>query len=386
MGLFNLFRKRKPTHKISNTFSLDYELLYFSPHDAWTVADACEGTQIFGAIGSGKTTGSGRTIAKAFLEAGFGGLVMTAKTDERELWETYAEETGRSDSLIIISPESDKHFNFMSYEATRPGDGAGLTENLVSLFCTILEVVGRSGSRHVKGEAFWEDALKELLRNAIDALILCGENISLPNINQIIQSAPRTKDDLHSEAWRKSSYCFLCLEQVQEAELTTGQKNDFELTIDYWFKKFPEIPEKTRGSILTMFTGMVDGLMRGVMHEIFCTYTNVTPEDTLEGKIIILDLPVHQYKDVGLYAQGIFKYAWQRAVERRNVRNNGRPVFLWADESQFFVTSHDYVFQSTARSIRACTVYLTQNLPNYYAVLGGQEKGKAETDSFMGFV
>jgi hypothetical protein len=41
-------------------------------------------------------------------------------------------------------------------------------------------------------------------------------------------------------------------------------------------------------------------------------------------------------------------------------------------------------FQDTARSSRACTVYLTQNLPNYYAVMGSGERGKHATDALLG--
>jgi hypothetical protein len=48
-------------------------LLYLGKNDAWTVGDAFEGTVIFGATGSGKTSGSGQALAKSFLKAGFGG-------------------------------------------------------------------------------------------------------------------------------------------------------------------------------------------------------------------------------------------------------------------------------------------------------------------------
>ena len=60
-----------------------------------------------------------------------------------------------------------------------------------------------------------------------------------------------------------------------------------------------------------------------------------------------------------------------------------RPVFLWADESQFFVNSYDALFQSTARSSRACTVYLTQNLPSYLANFSGSN-AKAQAEAFLG--
>ena len=62
------------------------------------------------------------------------------------------------------------------------------------------------------------------------------------------------------------------------------------------------------------------------------------------------------------------------------MRENARPVFLWADESHFFASKYDQEFQSTARSSRACTVYLTQNLPNYLTKLGDRNA----VDSFLG--
>ena len=61
----------------------DAPLLQLSAGDAWRVKDAFEGTQILGSPGSGKTSGSGKAIAHAFLSAGFGGLVLCAKVDER---------------------------------------------------------------------------------------------------------------------------------------------------------------------------------------------------------------------------------------------------------------------------------------------------------------
>lgn len=48
----------------------DHVLLMLSETDAWTLEDAFEGLQILGAIGSGKTTGSGAAVAMAFLRYG----------------------------------------------------------------------------------------------------------------------------------------------------------------------------------------------------------------------------------------------------------------------------------------------------------------------------
>jgi hypothetical protein len=50
--------------------------------DTWTLADACQGVAILGENGSGKTSASDRHLARQYLKAGFGGLVLCFKTDE----------------------------------------------------------------------------------------------------------------------------------------------------------------------------------------------------------------------------------------------------------------------------------------------------------------
>ena len=59
---------------------LSLPLLSLSDKDAFTLADACEGVQVR-ATGSGKTTGSGFRLAMAFLLAGMGAFILTAKPD-----------------------------------------------------------------------------------------------------------------------------------------------------------------------------------------------------------------------------------------------------------------------------------------------------------------
>lgn len=158
---------------------------------------------------------------------------------------------------------------------------------------------------------------------------------------------------------------------------------DLEVTSKYWMSEFPNLADRTRSIIVSSFTSMADTFLRGVLRDMFCAGTNIVPELTQEGAIILLDLPIKEYGELGLYAQVLFKQVWQQSAERRNVAQNSRPVFLWADESQHFITDYDQLFQTTARSSRACTVYLTQNLPNYIAALGGS-KGRSRVDAFMG--
>jgi type IV secretory pathway TraG/TraD family ATPase VirD4 len=144
------------------------------------------------------------------------------------------------------------------------------------------------------------------------------------------------------------------------------------------------LSEKTRSIVEFSFSGFLFRLLRDPVYKLFCSNpSNVRPEDCLNGKIILLDLPVKLYDKVGRDAQIMFKYIWQRAMERRNVTANSRPVFLLADEAQNFLHEHDADYQATARSARICTVYITQNLPNYYANMGGQ-RAEYKVKSFLG--
>jgi hypothetical protein len=142
--------------------------------------------------------------------------------------------------------------------------------------------------------------------------------------------------------------------------------------------------EKTRSIIDFSFSGFLFRLLREPIYSLFCKYgSTVTPEDSLNGKIILLNLPVKIYHKVGRDCQVLFKYIWQQAMEKRNVNENSRPMFLWADEAQNFLHEHDASYQATARSSRIATVYISQNLPNYFASMGG-EKSEQRVKSFLG--
>jgi type IV secretory pathway TraG/TraD family ATPase VirD4 len=137
--------------------------------------------------------------------------------------------------------------------------------------------------------------------------------------------------------------------------------------------------------VISTFTSMVDVLGRGLLRDLFADCkSNIDPTIVEDGYILLIDLPVKEFGEVGLFAQSIWKYAFQRSIERRDIRKSPRPVFLWADEAQFFVTAGDLEFLSTARSSRVAVTYLSQNLPNFYAALGGEERGRAAADSIFG--
>lgn len=351
---------------------------------SWTLREAFCGTQIFGMTGSGKTSGSGCHLAFMFLRKQFGGLVLCHKIEEVEYWRRLAAASNRLNDLIIFSPKTGGRFNFLDYESRMSG---GNTENLYRLFAVLAEV----GERSMGGsppDPFWKNALKELVINAIELLKLAEKPVTLPNIERVISSSPSQLSQLEDENWKEDSFCFQTLCDAFERQKSPSREADFKQTSLYWLKSLPTLAPQTRSCIFAMFSGTAVALMRGDLRDMFCDgTTNVRPESTLDGKIIVLALPVKEYFEAGRYAQILFKFMWQRVIERRRLisgyKNNLRPQFIWADEAHNFFISHDMEFQTTARSSRVATVYLTQNKENYRTVIPESNR-EAIVSSFLG--
>lgn len=408
-GLFG--KKANPIKQVQNRYlfppetpqlspfkDLEYPLLQLSenPSDRWTIADAVRGTQIFGGIGSGKSSGSGKTLALRFLESGFGGLVLCGKPDEKDNWLEYARKVGRENDIIVFSKNSGHEFNPLQYEIEREGEGAGATQNLVTLFMNIFQLGQRiNGGEAKESERFWENAIRRCIIRIIDLLKLAGEELSVANMAELLNSAPVGKDYMEHvatfeteeelENWFiETGYCTKCILKAAETELNEDDKTCFNLVYRYFMRDYPKLGNDTRAGVSESFLGIAEPFLTGLLAKQFARGVNLKPEITHEGKIIVLDFPVKDFLEIGIYAQSIFKLMWQQATERRKIINGQAvPVFLWVDESQFFVTEYDMLFQTTARSSRACTVFLTQNISNYYATIGGNHP-KAKVDSLLG--
>jgi len=357
----------KPPSKL--VFDLNQRLLSFSPSDHWTLRDACQGTQIMGGTGSGKTSGSGRAVALSFLRSGYGGLVLCAKPGERQLWQQYAKETGRERSLIVFGGDGTRHFNFLDYELRR-GDRL-VTHNLVSLFLRIMEAAkGREGGGG-GNDAFWRDAASELLGNAFLILYAAWGEVTLSSLMELISSAPQTRAEADNDEWRNRSFCWKSLVKMVRDPANDIPKHDAGVAGNFFRQRWPSASDKMRTSIEFTLSSLAAPFLTGYLRELFCTTTDTLPEFTHEGAILVIDLPIKEHGEAGILAQHIWKYLWQRAAERRDGSNpQTRPVFLWADECQFFISKYDSEFQSTARSSKACTVYLTQSLPAYIDRMG----------------
>jgi type IV secretory pathway TraG/TraD family ATPase VirD4 len=355
---------------------LDRTLVLFSkrPEDEWTLADAFQGVLILGENGSGKTSGSGRILAKKYLEAGFGGLVLCFKTDEAALWKRYLKDAGREKDGRFFSVENPFRFNFLDFEART--SGVDFAENLVTLLVDIASIQKRTEASGAEAH-FWLPQKKKLLRNAITLLLMAGASVTVRTLYDMIVDSPKDIQQAMSQSWRDQSYVFSLLKKAEQSNPTDPELG---LIQRYWMYERPTLNAKTRDTVDADFTGMFDPLTRGRIGELFGTTTNLSPDDIIAGKVVVIDIPVAFYREIGQYAALIWAQLFQRAIDRREYQAPGsRPVFLWEDEAHWFTIEQDALFQTTARSKGISVVRLTQNLPNFLDAYGRDGKHKVDT-------
>ncbi|WP_165363684.1 type IV secretory system conjugative DNA transfer family protein [Sphingobium cupriresistens] len=348
--------------------SLDEPLMRLSAAgDILTFRDLAQNIFCTGVTGGGKTSGPGRHLLAALLAKRCGGIILCAKPGEAEEIHDLCAKLGRLDSLIIWDGRN-HGFNFLNYMLGRLGrDSVGA---VIEYLMKIVELVRASSAlRGDNGDAFWTEKLRELLTYLLPLVQAATGNVRLSDILACLRSAPTSLEQMLSVEWQQEMGFFVrCfLRASEQFDAVTGEE-----MVAFW-RGFAAMDAKLRGNILAGFA-MLERLNTGWLRNALCGESNLVPELTFQGAIIVLDMSRATHGVDGVLCQMIFKDAWQTAVLARNalppmLRENF--VFCYADECQEIVAEGDAAFLAMSRSSRCGAIYLTQNLPSMYAKLGG---------------
>lgn len=362
--------------------SLDTSLLRLSANDKFTVRDACENVLVVGGIGSGKTSGPGRTIRRAIFRAGAGLLCLVNKPDEVQACLEDAKATGRLASVIRV--DETHGFNFIQHEISRHGL-AGINTVIEFLMKVTQIVANATQDRGKASDSFWIDSKRQVLRNAVPVLYAADGTVEINKIILMLQSAPRSADEFHNEEWQKRSFWYKTMKRASETPLFPLSQEALDRIIAYWRDEFGQFESKLRMNVVSTVSTALDRFTHGRLKHLFCGKTTFVPELTFNGAILILDAPVLSWNEDGLIAQQIIKYAWQRIVLSRNSlppQFRDRLLCCYVDEAQAFLNSYDREFLSLSRSSRCVSVFLTQSLPSVIASIGG-DNPKHEADALL---
>jgi hypothetical protein len=366
-------------------WSRSLPLLQWSPVDKYTLDQATLGVLITGATGSGKSSGPFQTIIRSFLRGGFSGLFLVAKADATAEYLQLARSENRERDVILFGPHTSNYrFNFLTYETHYSGTGKAVIENIVLLLMEAAEVASRKHA--AMQDPFFESAMKALLRHCLFVVITATDKVDLGLVLEIIQTLPQNLNDVEEPERLRS----MQLLADAECRATPDRQHELAMARRYFLWEWPTLGDRTRSSIAITLSVLLDAFLRYPLREMFLSELTVSPDDALSGKIIIVDIPIKIYHVVAKIAGVLWKYSLQRAIERRPELTNGqpienvRPIFIAADECQFWATSTDSYFQMTARSSRGITVYSTQSIPNFLSEMGGEGAARARVDSLLG--
>ncbi len=351
---------------------MDTPLLKLNSKDAVSLRSFYEGIFVLGGIGSGKTSGAGRAIAGAMLRSGAGGLILVAKPEEIALWQSYAKQHGRTEDLVLFDEKAG--CNFIAYEFSRKGvEGANsVTDCIMRVLDAAEKAAGQGAGR--EGEQFWKNTSRQMLLYSISALYGATSKVTVEDIVRFVTTAPTkrptTPEDFQHIA---KSFAFRILKTFDEQPVRDVPADVKKAVNNYWALQYTALSEKTRSSIMIHVTSSLNRFATGMLRKCFCDETTIVPEMSFAGKIIVMALPVLTMNEEAMIGQQLFQFLWMRAVESRNglgTQFSQRPVFLYGDECQYFVTSYWDTFLSTCRGSRCAVIAMSQSLPTLYAQLG----------------
>jgi hypothetical protein len=358
--------------------------------EVYTISDATCHLGVWGATGGGKTFGSGIFFALGLLgsgaEAGF--LVLCSKPSELSQWLEWAEMSGRSKDVRIIDVSGTERFNFLEWESSQAATG-GLTINVVALLEEIITALEPQKAQGGGDTVFWTDSLHQLLVAVVELVQLAGYELRMATLRDIVRSAPLSREQSKDADWRKESVCWFFLEEARKRCVESDEEiqADYAECRAYFLDDFANLSEKTRSIITLMFTKLAASFTARPLRKLLCTDTTIRPEDTFDGKILIVALDTQTYRLAGRIAALTWKFCWQVSVMRRAPAPKGeylRPIVCWADEAaDNFLSNSDLLFASVARQSAGCLVYLSQNISQYRKRLGDNDAFEALAANFQ---
>lgn len=367
---------RWPFRRKRSRDRLDRPVYRWTKRDVLTQRDLLRSIAIFGASGSGKSSGSGFQLALAAARIpNSGGLILASKPEDRAFWLGVFKRAGREKDLIILGPKEVARCNFIDFEMQSGGDARSLTQ-----FVTIVGETLDSEEGH-STEPFWKKSEHRLDYNAIEAIRLALSKVTAPDIQRFISTAAYTPQQLVDPSWQKGFH-HLTMQTANGRPKTQIEAHDWAALVDYWVNEFPSMDNKPRSSILAGVMNTLHVFNTGIVRETVSTTTNVSPADMDKGKWILIDFPLAEFGASGKFIMAGWKFLTQKYVLRRHAKPGDGPIIIWADEAQNMVNSFDSAYLAECRSHKGCMVYLTQSIHSYYGNMEGPS-GEHKADALM---
>jgi len=330
-----------------------------------SVHEAYEGVLGIGGTGSGKSSSMAHLML-AMMKRGFGMLILTAKADDYDAICKMAARAGRLPDVRRFSPDEKWRLDFLNYEINGEGGSVAAAAQLMH---DMVDFSMRTNSMQ-SDEPFWPMAAARKIHMSMTIVHHATGRCGIGDLYRFTTSMPNTAEQRDNPAFHET-FCA----QTLVAAAKKGVTPEINLASEYVLSEWPRLSDKTGGCIDAYVMNLLEKFMHGHVRTLVASdETNLTPDDVLNGKIVVVDMPVLKFREPGQFVQMAWKLMVQRAALRRIVGPDSLPAVIWADEAQLHALPKvDSMTQAVARSHKLIQVAITQNLPLVSSVLGSWE-------------
>lgn len=338
----------------------DEVLLRFRGGQVFTRRNAREAVLVLASVGGGKTTLL-RTIQRAYLRDGMGGLVLVVKPSQIAEFEALARQESRERDMVVLGRPG-VVFN--------PLEGESSSVEATALVCEIAQAINGQTSAS-DNDAFWREQLGILLRNLFTLCHIAHGRHDLLLAAELFSGRANSLAELDDPNWQTSSRLAAALTLAKGAP-----SPDARLAVEYFTREFPTCGDRLQGSLAATAAGVLDYFCREPLRHLFTGQSSFSMDDLLDrGRICVVGLPVLE-SNAGRAANALMQYCFLRTATKRARK---RHSFLFSDECQETVSRHLMQQLALVREFQICSVFASQNL----AVLDDR-LGESRREAFCG--
>lgn len=336
--------------------------------------EASQNLVAYGGIGSGKTTRFVNPVVLQALQQDCGMFVCDIKGDYGDTLRELALRANREIETIGLAA---KPFNLL----------AGLTPEVASSFIkSALLLAGNTNAE----SAIWNEVGTELARNALGVLSFVPEHYTLTGLfNYLFNEAfHKSLEDPVNQVYERLSNEAQDLSNPTHAE-SENQRVLLQRYADYETNVFDTFDSKVKSGVKFQLSSILSLFTMPEIERTFCAHgsDHIHLEETLDGKVFLLDLPIQKY---GLGAKTIYTFMKLRffsVINQRRVEptwNQTRSVVFVCDEYQEIVSIargalSDLNFWDKSRSAKCVGVISAQGIESFRAAIGSNSL----TDAFL---
>ena len=323
-------------------------------------ADLSTHMLVIGRTGTGKTSGILRPLAKQWLSATDGGLL-----------------------IMDGKGELPAEFQQEGYTLIAPGRAKlALISGLLSE--DVVDVISNLATG--KEDQFWKTSGETLLRNA--AVLLEFSPLRDENPQDFGWSIFNISRAINNLDYRSS------LIEGYEGEMTSDNQAErafVSAAITYFVSVFSTMPENTRGGIVQTVNSWMAPLLghRELAEWASCVESDIDPAAVLQGAKMGILCPAYKYGSAGPAITALVKARIYRAIRQRgsswSANANQRQVLLLIDEAQEVLGRADTDMLPVARSLGLVVVAGTQSVEAVECRLGTAAATRAFLANFRSF-